>query len=114
MFRAPRALRCWTIGWAVLQLLLSPLASLVDAAVERAGAAARIAHVEAAGHLDCPPAHGGDCAVCRQLGGSGVPASARVAPAVAAVAGYVAGAPSAASARHPDATARPRAPPTTA
>ena len=61
------AARSWILFLALVQLLLPPAATLLDARLEREAALAGpgAVHVEAPGTKGCPPVHPADCALCR-------------------------------------------------
>ena len=59
-----RAVRGWTLLWALLQFALPAAATYADAMLEREGVGAPIAHVEADGTAGCPAVHPADCAIC--------------------------------------------------
>ena len=53
---------------ALLQIVLPPFLTVVDAQLERdAGSARALSHVESKTGKDCPPVHALDCALCQHL-----------------------------------------------
>ena len=59
-----RAVRGWTLLWALLQFALPTAATYADAMLEQAGVGAPVTHVEADGTAGCPAVHPADCAIC--------------------------------------------------
>jgi len=101
--------------FALVQLVLTPLATLVDARQERASGAVAVAHVESERSDSCAAAHPADCAICHFLTAPATPA--RLAAELPDGRAHAAAPDQAASASRGGylaAAGRPRAPPTTA
>lgn len=107
--------RLLALLFALVQLALPPLATIVDARQERASGAVAVPHAEGERSDSCAAAHRADCALCQLLTTPAAPARLAAEPPVTSphAVGPQGAGPSSRAADL-SASARPRAPPTTA